>query len=302
MFILNKTAPFLYCLLSLPYTMISSNPTSPPPLAEQPQPLRVMSFNIRYHNPNDGYNAWPHRKKLVQSIIRFHQADLIGVQEALHDQMLDLTDLLPDHDFVGVGRDDGLTAGEYSAIWFRRSRFQVLESDTFWLSESPDRPGAGWDASLPRIVTWAKLRDLYTDQIFFHYNTHFDHRGEVARQKSAKLIRAQVGQMNPQRLPVLLTGDFNARPTSKPYQILTQSDEPTAMKDARFVSLQPPHGPEGTVSKFQFPGIPESRIDYIFIKHDVSVLRYATLSDSWAGRFPSDHLPIMAEVIIGSPP
>ena len=124
----------------------------------------------------------------------------------------------------------------------------------------------------------------------------------MARQNSAELILARVGQMNPQRLPVLLTGDFNARLIFKPYQILTRSDGPTAMKDARFVSLQPPHGPEGTMSKFQFPGILESRIDYIFIKHDVNVLCYATLSDSWAGRFPSDHLPIMAEVIIGPLP
>ena len=153
---------------------------------------------------------------------------------------------------------------------------------------------------MSRIVTWAKFQDIYTDQIFFHFNTHFDHRGEIARQKSAELILSTITKLNTGRKPVLVTGDFNARPDSIPYQIMTRSKDFEPVKDARLLSIQPPHGPEGTWSGFSFPGEPEKRIDYIFIKHNIHVLRFGTLSESWAGRFPSDHLPVFAEIVLNS--
>ena len=263
-------------------------------------PLRVMSFNIRFNNPDDGFNAWPHRKKMVQSMILFHQADLIGVQESLNEQMDDLSILLPDHRSVGVGRDDGAKKGEYCGIFYNFNRLNLLEHNTIWLSETPEKPGPGWDASLSRIVTWAKFQDIYTDQIFFHCNTHFDHRGEIARQKSAELILSTITKLNTERKPVLVTGDFNARPDSIPYQIMTRSEDFEPVKDAKSLSMQSPHGPEGTWSGFSFPGEPEKRIDYIFIKHNIRVLRFGTLSESWAGRFPSDHLPVFAEIVLNS--
>ena len=261
-------------------------------------PLKVMSFNIRYSNPQDGFNAWKHRKKMVQSMILFHQADLIGVQEALNEQMNDLSILLPNHRSVGVGRNDGATKGEYCGIFYNFNRLKVLQHNTIWLSETPEEPSSGWDASLNRIVTWAKFQDIYTGQIFFHFNTHFDHRGEIARQKSAELILSTITKLNTEKKPVLVTGDFNARPDSVPYQILTRSEKLEPVKDARLFSIQSPHGPEGTWSGFSFPGEPEKRIDYIFIKHNIHVLRFGTLSESWAGRFPSDHLPVFAEVML----
>ena len=261
-------------------------------------PLKVMSFNIRYSNPQDGFNAWNHRKEMVQSMILFHQADLIGVQEALNEQMNDLSILLPNHGSVGVGRNDGATTGEYCGIFYNFNRLKVLQRNTIWLSETPAEPSSGWDASLNRIVTWAKFQDIYTGQIFFHFNTHFDHRGKIARQKSAELILSTITKLNTEKKPVLVTGDFNARPDSVPYQILTRSEKLDPVKDARLFSIQSPHGPEGTWSGFSFPGEPEKRIDYIFIKHNIRVLRFGTLSESWAGRFPSDHLPVFAEVVL----
>ena len=237
-------------------------------------PLKVMSFNIRYSNPQDGFNAWNHRKEMVQSMILFHQADLIGVQEALNEQMNDLSILLPNHRSVGVGRNDGATKGEYCGIFYNFNRLKVLQHNTIWLSETPEEPSSGWDASLNRIVTWAKFQDIYTGQIFFHFNTHFDHRGEIARQKSAELILSTITKLNTEKKPLLVTGDFNARPDSVPYQILTRSEKLEPVKDARLFSIQSPHGPEGTWSGFSFPGEPEKRIDYIFIKHIIRVLRF----------------------------
>ena len=247
-----------------------------------------------------GLTLGPSRKKMVQSMILFHQADLIGVQESLDEQMDDLSTLLSGYRSVGVGRDDGAKKGEYCGIFYNFNRLNLLEHNTIWLSETPEKPGPGWDASLSRIVTWAKFQDIYTDQIFFHFNTHFDHRGEIARQKSAELILSTITKLNTERKPVLVTGDFNARPDSIPYQIMTRSEDFEPVKDAKSLSMQSPHGPEGTWSGFSFPGEPEKRIDYIFIKHNIRVLRFGTLSESWAGRFPSDHLPVFAEIVLNS--
>jgi endonuclease/exonuclease/phosphatase family metal-dependent hydrolase len=155
--------------------------------------LRAMSFNIRYDEPRDGVNAWSNRKTKVGDVIRFHKADLVGVQEALLSQLRDLERMLPDFEWCGVGRTDGKESGEYSAILYRKARFQLLECKTFWLSETPDKPGSmGWDAAYPRIVTWARFRDHGSGRTFFHFNTHFDHRGQKARVESAALILTKI--------------------------------------------------------------------------------------------------------------
>lgn len=149
--------------------------------------LRVMTFNIRYNEPRDGVNAWANRKTKVADVIRFHKADLIGVQEAQNNQLKDLEKLLPDFAWCGVGRTDGKEDGEYSAILYRKSRFKLLETKTFWLSETPEKAGSkGWDADFPRIVTWAKFQDKNTKKTFYHFNTHFDHIGAKARTESSK--------------------------------------------------------------------------------------------------------------------
>ena len=259
---------------------------------EKEQTLNIMSFNIRLNVASDGYNAWPHRTQMVESMVRFYEVDLMGVQEALPDQMEDLKQILPDFGAHGVARDTGRW-GEYSAIFYRKSRLELLEGSTFWLSPTPDVMSKGWDAALNRIASWAVFRDKTTGKQFFYLNTHFDHRGVQARIESAKLIPQQIQKLNPRHLPVIISGDFNITPSTEAYKTLRQS-----LQDTYLTTLTPHHGPASTWSGFQFPGVPERRIDYIFSMGNVQTLRHATLSDSWSGRFPSDHLPVLTTVLI----
>lgn len=264
--------------------------------------VRVMTFNIRYDEPRDNENAWPNRKQLVASMILFHHADIVGVQEALKGQLVDLGKLLPDYSWVGVGRADGKDGGEFSAIFYRKTRFKSLENSTFWLSETPQVPSTGWDAALPRIVTWVKLQDLQTSRNFFVFNTHFDHRGERARTESARFLLDRIGQIA-KDLPVVVTGDFNFTEASEGYRILTgkNSGSPTSsrsvLRDTRYISEREHHGPSSTVNDFKAL-VPGRKIDYVFVKGNIRVLQHGALSDTWDGRFPSDHLPVLAEMII----
>ena len=260
--------------------------------------LRFMSFNIRYNNPGDGENAWPNRKDFAASMIRFHRADFAGLQEALKGQIDDLAERLPEYGWFGVGRDDGKEGGEFTPIFYRKDRFEFLEKSTFWLSEEPEVPGSrGWDTAITRIVTWGRFRDKTTGKVFFHFNTHFDHRGLQAREESARLLLIKIEKIA-ETAPIIVTGDFNCMESSIPYQILTKGDGSEALKDARYISVHGHHGPTGTSSGFKVAGTPGRKIDYIFIKNGVQVLQHGVLSDTWDGRFPSDHLPVLAEVII----
>jgi endonuclease/exonuclease/phosphatase family metal-dependent hydrolase len=267
-----------------------------------PRYLRVMTFNIRYDEPRDKENAWPNRKELVASMIRFHHADLVGLQEALKRQIDDLQRLLPEYAWVGVGRDDGKVGGEFSAIFYRKSRFINLARATFWLSETPDVPSKGWDAAYPRIVTWVKLKDNATGKTFFQFNTHFDHRGVRAREEGGRLLLQQIDKIAG-RLPAVVTGDFNFKEDTVGYQILTgknpakDSGSHAVLQDARYLSKGGHHGPTSTFNEFKSL-VPDMKIDYVLIKGKVRVLQHGALSDTWNGRFPSDHLPVLAEVVI----
>jgi endonuclease/exonuclease/phosphatase family metal-dependent hydrolase len=185
--------------------------------------INAMSFNIRYDNPKDNENAWPNRKEMVAATIRFHQTDIAGLQEALDHQVKDLEALLPEYGWFGVGRDDGRNKGEYAPVFFRKGRFTVVHWDTFWLSDTPDKPAKAWDAALPRIVTWGKIQDIWTGKIFFFFNTHFDHVGETAREKSAKLLQKKIAEIS-EDFPVILTGDFNCTEKENPYKTLTSGN------------------------------------------------------------------------------
>ncbi|HEY9227272.1 MAG TPA: endonuclease/exonuclease/phosphatase family protein [Gemmatimonadaceae bacterium] len=302
-----------YVLLPL-VALLSACATAPSPaptLAGAPAdpgrrtaaPLRVMSFNLRYNNTGDGPNAWPFRKAWVAQLIRFHDADVIGVQEALSGMLADLDTLLPEYSRVGVGRTDGKMAGEYSAIIYKRDRLEALENKTFWLSPTPEVPGSkGWDAALERIATWGRFRDRATGCEYIHLNTHFDHKGEQARQESARIIRERLATIDAAKLPLVMTGDLNSRPTSVGYRILTRDTIGNAfppLVDGMKASREGHYGPpSSTVSGFRGIGREGDIIDYVLVSPGIDVLKHGILPDSWDDRFPSDHLPVLATLNI----
>lgn len=244
------------------------------------------------NTPDDGENAWPLRKDKVAGLLKFHQADIFNVQEALPEQIDDLEVLFPDFDHVGVGRDDGIRKGEHMAIFYIKTRFEKINDGMFWLSPTPEKPGLGWDAVCNRTVTWIKLRDKITKKTFYVFDTHFDHRGKTARVESANLILTRIRDINKENLPLLFTGDLNLTKNTEPVQLILKE-----LDDALDKSLNPPYGPAGTSGGFGVKVMP-NKIDFIFINKGVSVLRHGVLSDSFGLFYPSDHLPVLAEVRI----
>jgi endonuclease/exonuclease/phosphatase family metal-dependent hydrolase len=257
-----------------------------------------MSFNLRYDTPGDGPNAWPHRRDWAAALVRFHGADVVGVQEALAHMLADLDARLPGFARVGVGRADGRAGGEFSAILYRADRLALLDSGTFWLSPTPEVAGSkGWDAAIERVATWARFRDRGTGCAYLHLNTHFDHVGEQARRESARLVRRRLAALAG-RLPVVVTGDLNADPGSAAYRILTRDTVAGAtppLVDGIVASRGGHYGPTSTWTAFRAIE-PGRRIDYVLASAAVTVLAHGILPDSWDGRFPSDHLPVLAAV------
>lgn len=256
------------------------------------QQMNIVTFNIRYNTPNDGINAWPNRIEMVTGLLKFHEAEIFGLQEALIGQIEDIQNKLPEFEWFGVGRDDGEKRGEFSPLFFNKTKFILIENGTFWLSETPEKPSKSWDSSLNRIVTWGRFKSKVTGKQFLVFNTHFDHRGMEARKQSAILITKKIKEMTKDKnLPVILTGDFNLTPELEPISIIRKH-----FSDSREVTEQPPYGPVGTFTSFDWNASMEGRIDYIFVQGGIKVLKYAVLTDSKEKRWPSDHLPVFVEV------
>ena len=251
----------------------------------------IMSFNIRYDNKNDGDNRWDQRKKELSDLIQEYEPDVFGIQEGLNHQVKYLDSVLLNYNYVGVGRDDGKTMGEFCAIFYKRDKFKVLDTRTYWLSETPSDISVGWDASMERIVTMVKLKDFKTNRNLCVFNAHFDHRGVLARKESAKLILNLIkwrGLLN-DRLVVL--GDFNAQPDEDPIAILTKK-----LYDAYLISDTPPDGPFGTFNGFDLNLELERRIDYIMVKNlNVKSIEHVAKRRS-NNLFISDHLPVFTVV------
>jgi endonuclease/exonuclease/phosphatase family metal-dependent hydrolase len=274
------------------------------PIALQAQPageasLRVMTWNIRYDNAGDGVNAWRHRKDWVAEIIVREKVDILGCQEVLGRQFADLKERLPEMDGYGVGRDDGESSGEFVPIFYRRSRFELMDKGTFWLSTTPDKPGSkSWDTAITRCVSWVKLRDKKTNGPLYVLNAHFDHRGALARRKSAELIVARVKEQFSDH-PLIFLGDLNTLPTSVPYQTLTaKSDERPLLRDAYQHGAEKPVGPDSTWNGFE-KIVPGNRLDYVFGTGAVKFHSLQTLADQRDGKFPSDHLPVVVALEVG---
>jgi endonuclease/exonuclease/phosphatase family metal-dependent hydrolase len=260
--------------------------------------VKVMTLNVRYDNPGDSVNAWPHRASQVTNFIKEEKPDLLGMQEVLWHQYVLLDSLLSDYTSVGVGRDDGARGGEMNPVFFRKDRFDLVRTITFWLSDTPEVPGTrGWGASLPRIVTWMELVDKDNHGHFFYFNTHFAHDSDSARVMSSKILLNEVEKIS-HDFPYIITGDFNMLPNSTGYSILTGPNESVpALKDSYLISEKKPYGPAYTFNGFSDkPGT--GRIDYIFVKNGLRVIDHRTLIRKERGIFISDHWPVEATVLI----
>lgn len=259
--------------------------------------VRIMTWNIRYDNPDDGIHAWPNRRDELCSFIRTQRVDLLCIQEGLHQQVEFLRDGLPGFDVRGVGRDDGREKGEYSAIYFNQTRFSCLEGGTFWLSPTPRVPSTGWDAALPRIVTWTKLHDSLTSTVVVVFNTHFDHVGVQARDSSATLLRQMIAAIAG-TAPFILAGDFNSTDSDTPYGILTSHKGVLPdLYDTFNRASTPFQGPLSTFVGFEGnEAATGGRIDYLFVSEKVSVQRHRVIDARRAQGYLSDHLPVLAEI------
>lgn len=253
-----------------------------------------MSYNIRLDVKSDGENQWDKRKERVAGLMNFYNADFIGAQEVLHSQLEYLLQHLKNYSHIGVARDDGKKAGEYSNIFYRNDKYEVEQEGTFWLSPTPDSVSKGWDAALNRVCTYGLFKSKKGKQRIWVFNTHFDHIGKTSRLESSKLIVQKIRQLNTKNYPFVLMGDFNSRPEEAPAQYLMSE-----MKNARSLS-ELVYGDADTWNGFKFNAKPDGCIDYIFIPEDkrMKVVKFATVTDSYDMKYPSDHFPVMAVIEI----
>lgn len=257
--------------------------------AQKNQPINIISYNIRLNVKSDGINAWPNRKDNVKALVKFYDADILCVQEALPEQFDDLL-ANSDFDVVGVGRDDGKRKGEFSAVYFNKNRFTKKDGGTFWLSLTPDVPSKGWDAALNRICSWVKLYDKSNKKEFIVFNTHYDHVGVQARIESAKLIKKKIQEIAP-KLPVVFTGDLNVTPETEAIATIK-----SFLIDTKEITVEAPYGPTGTFNGFKWDSPLKDKIDYVFVNKAFKVQKFAVLSDSKDQRYYSDHLPVFVRL------
>lgn len=254
------------------------------------QNYSIMSYNIKLDYPKEGENSWTNRKPFFINQLKFYEPDVLGVQEALPNQMRDMDSLLLDYSYVGVGRDDGKNEGEFSAIFYKKAKFKIIKSNTFWLSETPDQVSMGWDGVCNRVCSYALLEDINSGKIFYVFNTHFDHVGTEARKNSATLIIKKIKELNTKNYPVVLTGDFNMEVDHESIEHIKET-----LQDSKAIA-KVTFGPEGTYNGFHFDKPVTRRIDFAFISTEIVVNKYAVLSDNWNLRYPSDHLPVLIEI------
>ncbi|HEY0898035.1 MAG TPA: endonuclease/exonuclease/phosphatase family protein, partial [Sphingobacteriaceae bacterium] len=248
--------------------------------------------NVRFDNPADSGNLWVNRAPVVANLIRYHDFDVFGTQEALKTQLDDLSRALPQYERYGKGRSDGREGGEFSAIFFKKDQFKLLKKGDFWLSETPDKPSLGWDATCcNRICSWVQLQDARSGKKFYVFNAHFDHQGKVARVESAKLMLKKIAEIAGQE-PVVLTGDFNGDHNSEWYLTLANSPK---LKDT-YKLVKDPYANNSSFNAFGTNFKSAGIIDHIFISGHFTALKWGLLTDTYYGKYPSDHFPVVTEL------
>lgn len=284
---------------------------------EMPQAIfNLATYNIRNANSSDSLqgNIWSNRCNAITDIVRFHEFDIFGTQEGLRHQLERMKEQLPGYEYIGVGRDDGKTDGEHSAIFYNTNKFDLIDSGNFWLSQTPDRPSKGWDAACIRICTWGKFRHKMSGKEFLYFNLHADHVGKQARIESVKLIERKISEFG-ENLPTFLSGDFNVDQNNECYaKLLSDGIFTDAHNAAEFV-----YEPNGTFNDWKPNGFTKSRIDHIFITNGIKVKKYGILTDTYRTlsnkedelkvadgyeadvfpaecRMPSDHFPVLTTV------
>lgn len=281
--------------------------------------LVVATYNVRNDNNNDARqnNGWQQRFPVIAELVRFHDFDILGTQEAFHHQLGDLKSLMPEYEYIGIGRDDGKDAGEHSAIFYKREMFNLLDKGDFWMSENTTEPNRGWDAALPRICSWGKFEIIETGHILYFFNLHMDHVGVKARRESAKLVIEKIKEIAKDN-PVILTGDFNVDQYSDSYAEINNSG---LVKDS-YETAPVKYATNGTFNDFDVDSKTDSRIDHIFLTTHFKAQRYGVLTDTYRmqtpespmarrrssnfpkevqlrpflSRLPSDHFPVVAKI------
>ena len=247
--------------------------------------INIMTYNIRLNTDADGINKWDNRKEGIVSLIKNENVDILGIQEALPDQIEYLSNQLKDYNYIGEGRNGG-NSGEYSAIYFNSKKISLKEEETFWLSETPRFASIGWDAAINRIVTLGVFYIKNSKKELIVYNTHFDHIGKVAREKSARMILNHITKNNYQDRQLVVMGDLNSNTDELPIKVLSEKLEDSfkmsTLKD-----------PIGTFNGFDINSKLSDRIDYVFTKN-IKIIDYRHIDKKLPnGLWPSDHLPIL---------
>lgn len=267
-------------------------------LAQAPatESLSVMSFNIRYGTANDGENRWENRREALFALLRAEDADVIGLQEALYSQIQEILVAVPGYAVAGVGRDDGRTKGEFSAILFRTTRLTLSDAGTFWFSDTPEVVASTtWGNTITRICSWARFVDR-DGRAFWHYNVHLDHLSQPSRERSAELLARRIAARDDRGEPAIVTGDFNVGETNPALVPLVG----TAVAPGRFVDtfrvIAPAATEAGTFTAFDPARTTGDKIDYVLVPRGTEVLGAAIVRTARNGRLPSDHFPVTARV------
>jgi endonuclease/exonuclease/phosphatase family metal-dependent hydrolase len=257
------------------------------------QKIVVSSFNLRYDNPGDIGNLWKDRVSPIAELIKFHDFDIVGTQEGLDHQLGDLLKLLPAYMYYGIGRDDGKKDGEYSAVFYKKDKYSLIGSGNFWLSETPEKPAVGWDANQTRICTWVKLKDKKSGKQFYVFNAHYDHMGVLARVESSKLVLKKIREIAG-TAPAIFTGDLNGDRESEWYNYLKNSE----LLEDSFSNASHVYALNGSFNSFSPTGLNSNRvIDHIFVTSHFNATTWAILTDTYNGKYPSDHFPVVSQLV-----